>query len=201
MITESAFDRNEVSFMNIRHKRKEKEESVSTARELFQWVAAIVAAVLIALAIDNFVIVNAQIPSGSMENTIMTGDRYFGLRISYLFEEPQRQDIIVFKFPDDESRVFVKRIIGIPGDIVEIKNDTVYVNGEQLEEPYLKEPMALGQNMVFEVPADSYFVMGDNRNISNDARYWNNTYVKKEQIIGKAIVKYYSGKVTFEVMK
>ena len=77
----------------------------------------------------------------------------------------------------------------------------VYVNGEQLEEPYLKEPMALGQNMVFEVPADSYFVMGDNRNISNDARYWNNTYVKKEQIIGKAIVKYYSGKVTFEVLK
>ena len=97
--------------------------------------------------------------------------------------------------------IFVKRIIGIPGDIVEIKNDTVYVNGEQLEEPYLKESMALGQNMVFEVPADSYFVMGDNRNISNDARYWNNTYVKKEQIIGKAIVKYYSGKVTFEVMK
>ena len=71
MITESASDRNEVSFMNIRHKRKEKEESVSTARELFQWVAAIVAAVLIALAIDNFVIVNAQIPSGSMENTII----------------------------------------------------------------------------------------------------------------------------------
>ena len=80
MITESAFDRNEVSFMNIRHKRKEKEESVSTARELFQWVAAIVAAVLIALAIDNFVIVNAQIPSGSMENTIMTGDRVIGNR-------------------------------------------------------------------------------------------------------------------------
>ena len=69
------------------------------------------------------------------------------------------------------------------------------------EEPYLKEPMSLGQNMVFEVPADSYFVMGDNRNISNDARYWNNTYVKKEQIIGKAIVKYYSVKFTFEVMK
>ena len=108
---------------------------------------------------------------------------------------------VVFKFPDDESHVFVKRIIGIPGDIVEIKNDTVYVNGEQLEEPYLKEPMSLGQNMVFEVPADSYFVMGDNRNISNDARYWNNTYVKKEQIIGKAMVKYYSGKVTFEVLK
>ena len=169
--------------------------------EIWDYVKMIIIVVVVVLVVNNVVLINAKIPSESMENTIMTGDRYFGLRISYLFEEPQRQDIIVFKFPDDESRVFVKRIIGIPGDIVEIKNDTVYVNGEQLEEPYLKEPMSLGQNMVFEVPADSYFVMGDNRNISNDARYWNNTYVKKEQIIGKAIVKYYSGKVTFEVLK
>ena len=153
--------------------------------EMVSYIKIFSAAILIAFVLTRCVIVNAETPT----------------RISYLFEEPQRQDIIVFKFPDDESRVFVKRIIGIPGDIVEIKNDTVYVNGEQLEEPYLKESMALGQNMVFEVPADSYFVMGDNRNISNDARYWNNTYVKKEQIIGKAIVKYYSGKVTFEVMK
>ena len=169
--------------------------------EMFSYIKIFSAAILTAFVLTRCVIVNAETPTSSMENTIMTGDRYFGLRISYLFEEPQRQEIIVFKFPDDESRVFVKRIIGIPGDIVEIKNDTVYVNGEQLEEPYLKEPMSLGQNMVFEVPADSYFVMGDNRNISNDARYWNNTYVKKEQIIGKAMVKYYSGKVTFEVLK
>jgi signal peptidase I len=169
--------------------------------EMFSYIKIFSAAILIAFVLTRCVIVNAETPTSSMENTIMTGDRYFGLRISYLFEEPQRRDIIVFKFPDDESHVFVKRIIGIPGDIVEIKNDTVYVNGEQLEEPYLKEPMSLGQNMVFEVPADSYFVMGDNRNISNDARYWNNTYVKKEQIIGKAMVKYYSGKVTFEVLK
>jgi signal peptidase I len=169
--------------------------------EMFSYIKIFSAAILIAFVLTRCVIVNAETPTSSMENTIMTGDRYFGLRISYLFEEPQRRDIIVFKFPDDESHVFVKRIIGIPGDIVEIKNDTVYVNGEQLEEPYLKEPMSLGQNMIFEVPADSYFVMGDNRNISNDARYWNNTYVKKEQIIGKAMVKYYSGKVTFEVLK
>ena len=102
--------------MNIRHKRKEKEESVSTARELFQWVAAIVAAVLIALAIDNFVIVNAQIPSGSMENTIMTGDRVIGNRFAYSFSDPQRFDIIIFRYPDDESQLFIKRIIGLPGD-------------------------------------------------------------------------------------
>ena len=108
--------------MNIRHKRKEKEESVSTARELFQWVAAIVAAVLIALAIDNFVIVNAQIPSGSMENTIMTGDRVIGNRFAYSFSDPQRFDIIIFRYPDDERQLFIKRIIGLPGETVEIRD-------------------------------------------------------------------------------
>ena len=143
MITESAFDRNEVSFMNIRHKRKEKEESVSTARELFQWVAAIVAAVLIALAIDNFVIVNAQIPSGSMENTIMTGDRVIGNRFAYSFSDPQRFDIIIFRYPDDERQLFIKRIIGLPGETVEIRDGKIYLNGsdEPLEDVQTKETM------------------------------------------------------------
>ena len=138
----------------------------------------------------------------------MTGSSFTAIRLYGKRNNLQRGDIIVFQTTakqdsqsKDNPRCFLKRIVGVGGDIVEIKNDTVYVNGEQLEEPYLKEPMSLGQNMVFEVPADSYFVMGDNRNISNDARYWNNTYVKKEQIIGKAMVKYYSGKVTFEVLK
>ena len=146
--------------MNIRHKRKEKEESVSTARELFQWVAAIVAAVLIALAIDNFVIVNAQIPSGSMENTIMTGDRIFGFRmayglnfdffgkhISYKTKDPERFDIIIFKFPDDESQLFIKRLIGLPGETVEIRDGKVYINGS--DEP-------LDDSFVPEVPTGNY---------------------------------------------
>lgn len=128
--------------------------------EMFSYIKIFSAAILIAFVLTRMC--NCQCRNADKFNGKYDYDRrrYFGLRISYLFEEPQRQDIIVFKFPDDESHVFVKRIIGIPGDIVEIKNDTVYVNGEQLEEPYLKEPMSLGQNMVFEVPADSYFVYG-----------------------------------------
>ncbi len=151
MITESASDRNEVSFMNIRHKRKEKEESVSTARELFQWVAAIVAAVLIALAIDNFVIVNAQIPSGSMENTIMTGDRVIGNRFAYSFSDPQRFDIIIFRYPDDESQLFIKRIIGLPGETVEIRDGKIYLNGsdEPLEDVQTKETMVGSFGLVY----------------------------------------------------
>lgn len=192
MITESASDRNEVSFMNIRHKRKEKEESVSTARELFQWVAAIVAAVLIALAIDNFVIVNAQIPSGSMENTIMTGDRVIGNRFAYSFSDPQRFDIIIFRYPDDESQLFIKRIIGLPGETVEIRDGKIYLNGsdEPLEDVQTKETM-VGSFGPYTVPESSYFVMGDNRNDSKDSRYWTNTFVTKDEILGKAIFRYW----------
>ena len=192
MITESASDRKEVSFMNIRHKRKEKEESVSTARELFQWVAAIVAAVLIALAIDNFVIVNAQIPSGSMENTIMTGDRVIGNRFAYSFSDPQRFDIIIFRYPDDESQLFIKRIIGLPGETVEIRDGKIYLNGsdEPLEDVQTKETM-VGSFGPYTVPENSYFVMGDNRNDSKDSRYWTNTFVTKDEILGKAIFRYW----------
>lgn len=178
--------------MNIRHKRKEKEESVSTARELFQWVAAIVAAVLIALAIDNFVIVNAQIPSGSMENTIMTGDRVIGNRFAYSFSDPQRFDIIIFRYPDDESQLFIKRIIGLPGETVEIRDGKIYLNGsdEPLEDVQTKETM-VGSFGPYTVPESSYFVMGDNRNDSKDSRYWTNTFVTKDEILGKAIFRYW----------
>ena len=90
-------------------------EKDSTVKELFQWLIAILAAVAIALFVDNFLIVNAQIPSGSMENTIMTGDRVVGNRLSYLTKDPERYDVIIFKYPDDESQLFIKRIIGLPG--------------------------------------------------------------------------------------
>ena len=173
--------------MNIRHKRKEKEESVSTARELFQWVAAIVAAVLIALAIDNFVIVNAQIPSGSMENTIMTGDRVIGNRFAYSFSDPQRFDIIIFRYPDDESQLFIKRIIGLPGETVEIRDGKIYLNGsdEPLEDVQTKETM-VGSFGPYTVPENSYFVMGDNRNNSSDSRTDMVGNITRENIIGKA---------------
>ena len=192
MITESASDRNEVSFMNIRHKRKEKEESVSTARELFQWVAAIVAAVLIALAIDNFVIVNAQIPSGSMENTIMTGDRVIGNRFAYSFSDPQRFDIIIFRYPDDESQLFIKRLIGLPGETVEIRDGKVYINGsdEPLDDSFVPE-VPTGNYGPYKVPENSYFMLGDNREYSRDSRFWKNTFVSFDEIVGKAVVRYY----------
>ena len=83
------------------------EEKTSVGKELFQWVLVIIGAVILAFLIDTFVIVNAQIPSGSMENTIMTGDRVFGNRLAYKFSDPKRFDIIIFKYPDDESQLFI----------------------------------------------------------------------------------------------
>ena len=128
-----------------------------------------------------------------MENTILTGDRLIGFRLAYLFHEPERGDIVIFKYPDDESQIFVKRVIGIPGDVIQISNGHVYVNGEQLEENYLREPMNNdGEELTYVVPADSYFMLGDNRNNSKDSRYWTNTFVSKDKIIAKVSFRYFN---------
>lgn len=167
-------------------------EKDSTAKELFQWLIAILAAVAIALFVDNFLIVNAQIPSGSMENTIMTGDRVVGNRLSYLTKDPERYDVIIFKYPDDESQLFIKRIIGLPGETVEIRDGHIYIDGssEPLEDVETKEYMA-GNYGPYTVPEGCYFVMGDNRNDSKDSRYWINPYVSKDKILGKAVFRYW----------
>jgi len=161
--------------------------------ELLSWISVIVIAAGIALVLNNFIIANSRVPSASMENTIMTKDRIIGLRMAYMFSEPQRGDIIIFRYPDDEKVYYVKRIIGISGDIVDIKGGKVYLNNSTtpLDEPYIKEPMIVQNDMHFEVPEDAYFCLGDNRNESIDARYWNNTYVYKNKIISKVIFRYF----------
>ena len=167
-------------------------EKDSTAKELFQWLIAILAAVAIALFVDNFLIVNAQIPSGSMENTIMTGDRVVGNRLSYLTKDPERYDVIIFKYPDDESQLFIKRIIGLPGETVEIRDGKVYINGsdEPLDDSFVPE-VPTGNYGPYKVPENSYFMLGDNREYSRDSRFWKNTFVSFDEIVGKAIVRYY----------
>lgn len=169
---------------------QEKEKKRSTIRELISWVLVIVMSVGVALFLNGFIIVNARVTSGSMENTIMTGDRVLGLRFSYWFSEPQQGDIVIFKYPDNETQNYIKRIIGLPGDRVEIVEGLVYVNGELLNEPYLWETPR-GSFGPYEVPEGHYFMLGDNRNNSRDSRYWNNKFVSDEQILGKAYWIYY----------
>lgn len=173
---------------------EENTETRSTLREVMSWVLNFAIALGIALLIKNFLIINADVPTGSMENTIMPGDRFLGNRLAYLIDGPERGDIVVLKYPDDESETYVKRVIGLPGETVEILDGKIYIDGstEPLEEDYLKEEWTVATGpYTFEVPEGSYFVMGDNRNDSWDARYWKNTYVAKDKILGKALFLYW----------
>lgn len=173
--------------------------------EIWDYVKMIVIVVVIVLFVNNFVLINAKIPSESMENTIMTGDRVFGYRLAYGFnvdlfgshfskktKDPERFDIIIFKYPDDESQLFIKRLIGLPGETVEIKDGKVYIDGaeEPLDDSFVPETPR-GDFGPYVVPEDSYFMLGDNRENSRDSRFWDNTFVTFDQIVGKAVVRYF----------
>lgn len=175
-------------------KQKTDEEHIDWKRELKSILYTIVVTVVVVFLLKTYIIINATVPTGSMENTILPGDNIMGFRVSYLFEEPERGDVIFFYFPDDESKKYVKRIIGLPGEKVVISNAKIYINDSEipLEEPYLKEEWTVGIGPYeFYVPDGCYFVLGDNRNSSVDAREWQNPYVATEKIIGKAIFTYY----------
>lgn len=162
-------------------------------KEIIDWVKYLTGAFLFALIINNTLIINADIPSGSMENTIMTNSRVFGSRLAYVFSEPERFDIIVFKFPDDESSdPFVKRIIALPNETVTIHNGKVYIDDSELplDDSFIRDE-AWGDYGSYTVPDNCYFVMGDNRDVSYDSRGWSNKYVSKDKILGKVYVEYF----------
>lgn len=159
-------------------------------KEIISWILVFAIAFLLAFIINRFVIYKVVVPTGSMENTIMTGDKVFTFRLSYLFSEPKRGDIVVFPFPDDEEIDYIKRIIGVGGDIIEIKDGQLYIDDEPIIEDYLLEPMRKEDFGPVTVPEGHYFMMGDNRNSSLDAREWDNQFVDGDKIKGKAIFKY-----------
>lgn len=162
--------------------------------EALSWARTVVFAVVFALLVNNFVIVNASVPTGSMEDNIMPDDRIVAFRLSYLTSEPQLYDIVVFRYPDDESKLFVKRVVGLPGDTVVIRDGKVYLNDSDtpLRDDFIKG-VPYGNFGPYQVPEGHYFMMGDNREYSKDSRYWDNKYVAKNKILGKVIFKYYPG--------
>lgn len=190
--------------MSKENAKKKRQDEESAVKEVISWFITIAFAVIAALFIKNYVIINANIPSGSMENTIMTGDRLFGFRLAYKQKSPERGDIIIFKFPDDEEENYVKRVIGLPGESVMISEGKIYIDGSPvpLEEDYLKEEWTVATGPYsFEIPEDSYLVLGDNRNNSYDARYWEHTYVTEDEILGKAMFRYYPVKTAGSLYK
>lgn len=212
-------------------------------KEIFEWVVTLLIAVIVALFINNFIITNSFIPTPSMESNLPVGSRLFGFRLTYKFTKPKRGDVVIFDYgynckncnamyqKNDEKKCpkcqredkkntkvhFIKRVIGLPGEHIEIKQDYtaeeslfrdikfetsdimapcghVYINGEKYEESYLNEPMIV--NAFFKpvdvvVPENCYYLLGDNRNNSEDARFWPNPFIKFEDIEAKAYIIYW----------
>ncbi len=171
---------------------EEEGKKKSKGREFLGDLAFFLIVVAVLVLINSTVLINARIPSGSMENTLMTGDRVIGNRLAYKNKSPERFDIIIFKYPDDESQYFVKRIIGMPGETVEVKSGKVYINGSStpLPDSFTKET-PLGDFGPYTVPEGHYFMMGDNRNDSLDSRYWTNTFLSEDKITAKVVYIYF----------
>lgn len=158
--------------------------------EILDYSKIIFFALVVAMFFKNNVAAGALVPSGSMEETVMTGSRIMINRLAYIAEEPQRGDIVAFYYPDDGETLYLKRIMGLPGETVEGIDGYVYINGIKLENDFTSERMECDFSP-FEVPENCYFMLGDNRNNSWDSRYWQNSFVKKEEIIGKAAFIFY----------
>jgi signal peptidase I len=178
-----------------------KARKSSTSRTVIEYVVLAVVAIAVALLIQQFLVKPYRIPSASMEDTLMIGDRVLVDRISWRFSDPTRGEIVVFHPPFD-GPVLIKRIIGLPGDTVSLENGAVYINGKPLDEPYVRrvngvaEPSQPFDNglpwalqVPFKVPADSYFVMGDNRTDSGDSREFGP--VRRDQFVGRAFARYW----------
>lgn len=165
-------------------------------REAKEWAQSIIVALILTLIIRTFVIQAFKIPSGSMIPTLLVGDKLFVNKYVYRFESPKHGDIIVFKYPDDPKKDFIKRLVAVGGEIVEIRNGKIIVNDTTLDDPntfgkfyyYNHEPYG-GPGMKVRVPDDSYFVLGDNSANSTDSRFWG--FVPKKNVLGKAIFRWW----------
>lgn len=152
-------------------------------------IESIVIAVLLAALIRIFILAPFYIPSGSMIPTLLEGDRIIVSKITYRIKEPQRGDIVVFKYPRDTSRDYVKRLIGLGGETVALKNSRLYINGQLMPEKYLPAGLRFNDYGPVRVPEGHYLMLGDNRNVSEDSRYWGP--LPEKYIIGKALLIYW----------
>jgi len=187
---------------------KEKLKKKSVFRE---YAEAAVIAVILALFIRTFVVQAFKIPSGSMEPTLLVGDHIlvskfiYGIKIPFInttmipVSKPKRNDVVVFIFPVDKSKDFIKRVIGLPGDQIEIFGDKILINGEAFDDPYgfysdraenTSQSLDKAHIGPINVPENHLFVMGDNRQHSYDSRFWG--FVPLESVKGKAFIIYWS---------
>ena len=167
---------------------KTTEQQHSWPRFVLEIVLIVGAAFVLALVIQQFVVKPFEIPSGSMEPTIAEGDRILCNRFIYRFADPKRGDVAVFN--SDLSTVpLIKRIIGLPGDRIAVKDGRLYLNGQPQNEPELKDQYIQGEFPEITVPEGRYFMMGDNRNNSDDSRFIGT--IPRKAILGKAFARYW----------
>lgn len=164
--------------------RFDKLKNHPMVKEILSTLKVCAAALIFTLFMREYVVANAYVPSGSMEPTIDAESNILLNRLAYLAKDPERGDIVAFPCPDEPETLYLKRIIGLPGETIECEDSVIYIDGEPLEHDFT--PVITQEDFgPFMIPNDGYFMMGDNRNLSWDSRFWENTYVKKEDIIGK----------------
>jgi len=177
-------------------------------KRVLEYAAIVAAAVLVALAVQAWLLKPYRIPSGSMLDTLRPGDRVLVNRAVYHLRDPQRGDVVVFRYPQDPDIVFIKRVVGVPGDLLQVRGGHLYVNDRRVAEPYvhrtggrvdptvaqaaiagstLHDPWSLAEP--YRVPAGNYFVMGDNRTDSDDSRDWGT--VPRTAIVGEGLATYW----------
>ena len=161
----------------------------------FEWIHIFFMAVVIAGILNCCIFQIIVIEQHSMDPTLADGEKVYLSKCAYWLSEPKSGDIIVF-YDENSSSNYVKRVIGLPGDEIRIENGSVYRNGTLLVEPYIKE--VTSGDFSITVPDGKYFCMGDNRNHSHDSRFWNNTFVSEDKILGEAKFKYYPHFEKFE---
>ena len=171
----------------------EKKEK-STAQNILGTIAYIIGVCVFVFLILHFVGQRTVVNGSSMDTTLANGQNLVMDKLSYRFHDPERYDIIIFPGPEEfgQHPYYIKRIIGMPGETVQIKDGKVYINDSEtpLDDSFVSET-PLGSFGPYEVPENCYFMMGDNRNNSKDSRYWQNTYVQFDQIVGKAEIRYF----------
>ena len=172
--------------------RRRRRREPGIIRERLGWIFYIIVILVLTYVIITYVGQRTSVSGSSMETTLSDGDQLLVDKLSYRFQNPKRFDIIVFPYQYEENTYYIKRIIGLPGETVNVVDGKVYINDSQtpLDEPYLPEPME-GSYGPYTVPEGCYFMMGDNRNNSLDARFWKNQFVPKKDIMAKVLFCYY----------
>ena len=176
--------------------KEEQENKKAGKKEFLGDIIFVLLVIAVIIFAEKFLILNAKIPSESMQNTVEVGDRIFGNRLAYRSDDPERYDIVIFRYPDEPDKLLIKRVIGLPGDVIDIRNGDVYVNGSETP---LTDSFCLAEDVTdtgaltfpLTVPDGCYFMLGDNRQNSKDSRYWNNPFVEREDILAKASVRYW----------